>query len=130
VNDAPADASKRAHAAQPSTADHDQGGPDVLRDVQNHLPGLANGPEVVTAQYDAIVEWGIPDPSKLARLRGISQATLVANGDNDMMTPTANSHILGHQLPNARVRIYPDAGHGFLFQWPREFAALVNEFLA
>jgi pimeloyl-ACP methyl ester carboxylesterase len=65
-----------------------------------------------------------------ARLRGISPATLVANGDNDMMSPTANSHILGHHLPNARVRIYADAGHGFLFQWPHEFTALVNQFLA
>jgi pimeloyl-ACP methyl ester carboxylesterase len=47
-----------------------------------------------------------------------------------MMIPSTNSNILGRQLPNARVRIYPDAGHGFLFEWPREFAVLVSEFLA
>jgi pimeloyl-ACP methyl ester carboxylesterase len=46
------------------------------------------------------------------------------------MIPTINTHILGQHLPNARVRVYSDAGHGFLFQWPTEFADLVNRFLA
>ena len=88
-----------------------------------------NGPEVKEAQYDAIVEWGIPDESKLNRLAGIRQPTLVTNGDNDTMIPTINTHILGEHLPNARVRIFPDAGHGFLFQWPVEFADVVRTFL-
>ena len=89
-----------------------------------------NGPQVARAQYDAIVEWGIPDPSRLNRLAGITQPTLVANGDNDRMIPTINSQILADRLPNARLRIFPDAGHGFLFQYPREFAELVTEFLS
>jgi pimeloyl-ACP methyl ester carboxylesterase len=89
-----------------------------------------NGPEVARAQYDAIVEWGIPDPSRLSRLAGITQPTLVANGDNDMMIPTVNSQLLADHLPNARLRIYPDAAHGFLFQYPRQFAELVTEFLS
>ncbi len=88
-----------------------------------------NGDQVSEAQYDAIVEWGIPDLSQLNRLAGIRQPTLVANGDNDTMIPTINTHILGENLPNARVRIFPDAGHGFLFQWPVEFADAVRSFL-
>jgi pimeloyl-ACP methyl ester carboxylesterase len=44
------------------------------------------------------------------------------------MIPTINSQILTDHLPNARLRIYPDAGHGFLFQCPRRFAELVAEF--
>ncbi|OKI49263.1 alpha/beta fold hydrolase [Micromonospora sp. CB01531] len=89
-----------------------------------------NGPEVARAQYDAIVEWGIPDPTQLNRLAGITQPTLVANGDNDMMIPTVNSQILADHLPNARLRIFADAAHGFLFQYPRQFAELVTEFLS
>lgn len=88
------------------------------------------GPEVARAQYDAIVEWGIPDPSRLARLAGITQPTLVATGDNDLMIPTVNSQLLVDHLPNARLRIFSDAAHGFLFQYPRQFATLVDEFLA
>jgi pimeloyl-ACP methyl ester carboxylesterase len=88
-----------------------------------------NGLEVKEAQYDAIVEWGIPDATQLNRLAGITQPTLVANGANDTMIPTINSQILADHLPNARLRIYPDAGHGFLFQYPTEFAELVTTFL-
>jgi pimeloyl-ACP methyl ester carboxylesterase len=82
------------------------------------------------AQLDAIHAWGIPEPSKLGRLAGIRQPVLVANGDNDRMVPTRNSHLLADRLPDARLRIYPDAGHGFLFQYPYEFAAEVQAFLA
>lgn len=46
------------------------------------------------------------------------------------MIPTANTHILAPHLPNARVRIYADAGHGFRFQYPTEFAKFVANFLA
>jgi pimeloyl-ACP methyl ester carboxylesterase len=88
------------------------------------------GADVVRAQYDAIVEWGIPDASQLARLAGIRQPVLVTNGDNDRMIPTINSQLLVDHLPNARLRIFPDASHGFLFQYPKEFAELVNGFLA
>jgi pimeloyl-ACP methyl ester carboxylesterase len=88
-----------------------------------------NSLAVRDARYDATVEWGIPDVSKLNHLAGIRQPTLVTNGDNDTMIPTINTHILADHLSNARLRIFPDAGHGFLFQWPIEFANLVTEFL-
>jgi pimeloyl-ACP methyl ester carboxylesterase len=45
------------------------------------------------------------------------------------MIPTVNSQILADHIPNARVRIFPDSAHGFLFQYPAEFAGLVNGFL-
>jgi pimeloyl-ACP methyl ester carboxylesterase len=82
------------------------------------------------AQLDAITAWGIPDASKLNRLAGITQPVLVANGDNDRVVPTVNSRVLAERLPDARLKLYPDAGHGFLFQYPIEFAADVDAFLA
>jgi pimeloyl-ACP methyl ester carboxylesterase len=81
------------------------------------------------AQLEAITRWGIPDPSKLARLAAITQPTLVANGDNDTMMITENSYLLAHHLPNAQLRIYPDASHGFLDQYPELFGDHVNAFL-
>jgi pimeloyl-ACP methyl ester carboxylesterase len=45
------------------------------------------------------------------------------------VVPTENTYLLGEYLRNARVSIYPDAGHGFLFQYPAEFGAEVNDFL-
>ena len=45
---------------------------------------------------------------------GDHQPTLIANGDNDTMMITKNSHLLAHHLPNTQLRICPDARHGFL----------------
>src|SRR3954470_12830643 len=81
------------------------------------------------AQLEAIARWGIPDPSQLARLAAITQPVLVANGDNDTMMITENSHLLAHHLPNSQLRIYADAGHGFLDQYPELFADHVRAFL-
>jgi pimeloyl-ACP methyl ester carboxylesterase len=83
-----------------------------------------------TAQLDAFTTWGIPDATRLNRLAGIRQPVLAANGDHDIMVATANTHLLVEHLPDARIEIYPDAGHGFLFQYPQEFSALVTEFLS
>jgi pimeloyl-ACP methyl ester carboxylesterase len=82
------------------------------------------------AQYDAIVEWGIPDHAALQRLTGIKSPTLVIQGDDDLMIPTKLSHLLAGLIPDAQIRIYPDAAHGSLFQYPTEVAAEVNAFLA
>ncbi len=81
------------------------------------------------AQYDAIVDWGIPDHSALQRLTGIKSPTLIVQGDGDLMIPTKLSHLMAGLIPDARIQIYPDAAHGFLFQYPTEVAAEVSGFL-
>jgi pimeloyl-ACP methyl ester carboxylesterase len=81
------------------------------------------------AQYDAIVEWGIPDHAALQRLTGIRNPTLVIQGDGDLMIPTKLSHLMAGLIPDAQIRIYPDAAHGFLFQYPQQVAEDVNAFL-
>jgi pimeloyl-ACP methyl ester carboxylesterase len=82
------------------------------------------------AQYDAIVEWGIPDHAALQRLTGIKSPALIIQGDGDLMIPTKLSHLMAGLIPDAQIRIYPDAAHGFLFQYPAEVAVEVNAFLA
>jgi pimeloyl-ACP methyl ester carboxylesterase len=81
------------------------------------------------AQYDAVCEWGISDDSALQRLTGIACPTLILQGDGDLMIPTRLSYLLAGLIPDARIRIYPDAAHGFLFQYPAEVAVEVNAFL-
>jgi pimeloyl-ACP methyl ester carboxylesterase len=81
------------------------------------------------AQYDAIVEWGIPDHAALQRLTAIKSPTLIIQGDSDLMIPPELSHLMAGLIPDSRIRIYPDAAHGFLFQYPTEVAAEVTAFL-
>jgi pimeloyl-ACP methyl ester carboxylesterase len=82
------------------------------------------------AQYDAVCAWGIPDHALLQRLSGIDLPVFVANGDSDPMILPRYSYLLAGLIPHARVKIYPDAAHGFLFQHHAEFAADVEAFLA
>jgi pimeloyl-ACP methyl ester carboxylesterase len=81
------------------------------------------------AQYDAVCAWGIPDHALLQRLSAIDMPVLVANGDSDPMILPHYSYLLAGLIPKARVKIYPDAAHGFLFQHHAEFAADVEAFL-
>jgi pimeloyl-ACP methyl ester carboxylesterase len=82
------------------------------------------------AQYDAVCAWGIPNHSLLQRVAAIDLPVFVANGDSDPMILPRYSHLLAGLLPNARLTVYPDSAHGFLFQHHSRFAADVNTFLA
>jgi pimeloyl-ACP methyl ester carboxylesterase len=81
------------------------------------------------AQYDAVCAWGIPDHSLLQRVAAIDLPVFVANGDSDPMILPRYSYLLAGLLPDARLTIYPDAAHGFLFQHHERFAADVHAFL-
>jgi pimeloyl-ACP methyl ester carboxylesterase len=87
-------------------------------------------PDVAKAQTIAIKSWGQPKGERFARLKEIEQPTLVFNGLDDVMIPTINSYILAERLPDARLVLYPNAGHGALFQYPHQFCAEVKLFLA
>jgi pimeloyl-ACP methyl ester carboxylesterase len=79
------------------------------------------------AQLKAIHAWGLAEPSNLT---GIAQPVLVANGEDDKMVPSRNSADLAQRLPHAQLILYPDAGHGGIFQFHNEFVAQALEFLA
>jgi pimeloyl-ACP methyl ester carboxylesterase len=81
------------------------------------------------AQYDGVCEWGLPNHSFLERVEAMKMPVFVTNGDSDPMILPRYSHLLTGLLPDARLKIYPDSAHGFLFQHHSEFAADVTEFL-
>ena len=54
---------------------------------------------------------------------------MVVNGEHDRMVPTSNSIELAKRLPNAQLKLYPDAGHGGIFQYHEQFVAQALAFL-
>jgi pimeloyl-ACP methyl ester carboxylesterase len=70
-----------------------------------------------------------PNHSLLQRVSAIDLPVFVANGDSDPMILPRYSYLLAGLLPNARLTIYPDSAHGFLFQDHSRFAADVHAFL-
>lgn len=84
-------------------------------------------PRAFLRQLAAIKAWGRQAPQDLGRLR---IPVLVANGDKDIMVPTSNSRDMVRRLPKAELVIYPDAGHGGIFQYHAEFVPKALAFLA
>lgn len=79
------------------------------------------------AQLEALRVWGHKAPADLSVVK---QPVLVVNGDNDRMVPTVNTHDLARRLPNSQLIIYPDAGHGGVFQFHADFVRSTLAFLA
>ncbi|MFH9550136.1 alpha/beta fold hydrolase [Streptomyces sp. NPDC017435] len=77
------------------------------------------------SQLKAIHRWGLARPQDLSV---IQHPVLVANGDDDRMVPTQNSVAMARRLPNAELVIYPDAGHGGIFQFHEQFVPTALEF--
>jgi pimeloyl-ACP methyl ester carboxylesterase len=78
------------------------------------------------AQLKAIHRWGRQAPGNLA---DIHQPVLVINGESDRMVPTENTVELDRRLPNSQLVVYPDAGHGGVFQFHEDFVKRALEFL-
>jgi pimeloyl-ACP methyl ester carboxylesterase len=86
-------------------------------------------PQTMTAQRAAIIAWSKVSGERYAELDNIRQPTLVVNGNHDIMIPTINSYNLSQRIPQAQLIIYPDSGHGALFQFPELFVAHGSMFL-
>lgn len=86
-------------------------------------------PESWKNQAGAIAAWAMGKSSAYARLAEITAPALVANGVHDVMIHAYNSYAMAQKLPNAQLLLYPDSGHGFLFQYPDQFGRQVNDFL-
>jgi pimeloyl-ACP methyl ester carboxylesterase len=92
-------------------------------------PDAQTSRQTFEAQRAAIVEWATPRGEPLHELGRIAVPTLVVNGSHDIMCPTINSYLMAQRIPDAQLIIYPDSGHGSLFQYPDTFVAHVTEFL-
>jgi pimeloyl-ACP methyl ester carboxylesterase len=82
---------------------------------------LPSSPQTAAAQRSAISEWRQQRGERFGELKLIRQPTLVVNGNHDIMVPTVNSFTLSQYIPDAQLIIYPDSGHGSLFQFPELF---------
>ena len=78
-------------------------------------------------QLKAIQKYGRSAPSDLSTF---TQPTLIANGDNDRMVPSVLSEDLHRRIKSSELVIYPDSGHGGIFQYHEKFAPLAADFLA
>lgn len=77
-------------------------------------------------QLTAIAKYGRSKPSDLSVITG---PTLIANGDNDRMVPSILSKDLHERIAGSELIIYPNSGHGGIFQYWEQFAPVAVKFL-
>lgn len=88
-----------------------------------------NGGAVTDPQAKALISWcATPDPEH-SILRAIHQPALVVSGSHDTMLPADNAYAMFKALSNAQLVLYPDSGHGALFQYHELFVSHVRTFL-
>ncbi|MGF6491964.1 pimeloyl-ACP methyl ester carboxylesterase [Luteibacter sp. 621] len=98
----------------------------ATRSAEADLPAA---PSVAPVQLQAMIDWANWGGDVGGKLAKITHPVLVANGNNDTMIPTENSFTLAKFLPDATLIIYPNAGHGALFQYVDDYVAHVRTFL-
>ena len=89
-------------------------------DKEMNIPGFLT-------QLKAIKRWGKDAQDSL---EFITQPTLIVNGDNDLQVPTTNSYEMHEKIAGSKLIIYPNAGHGSIFQYAEEFSKELLAFLA
>ncbi len=94
------------------------------------FPSSAPAPKsVASAQGVAIDQWWAGQDPAGRQAAKIAIPTLIADGSADRLDPLANSNILAQRIPGATLKLYPDAGHAFLFQDQTSFVPLIESFL-
>jgi pimeloyl-ACP methyl ester carboxylesterase len=93
----------------------------------------ANQPTVaaatIAAQARASLEWFDGADPTGRQTASIAAPTLIADGTVDRLDPVFNDHVLAGVIRGARLALYPEAGHAFLFQEGMPFVLLVDSFL-
>jgi pimeloyl-ACP methyl ester carboxylesterase len=111
------------------TANGRQAGRDYLKRLKERTQGRDKriSPLAFRAHLKAIHRWGLQEPADLS---GIPHPVLVANGESDRMVPSNNTVDLADRLPNGElIPLYPDAGHGGIFQNHEQFVPKALDFL-
>lgn len=111
-------------------ADQAAQGPAYIAAITKYPHFYLPSPNVSTAQLVASNGWLTGHDSGGRAVTRITAPTLVADGAQDVILPSVNSTKLGHLIPHAKLKLYPDAGHGFLFQDESSWVPMIERFLA
>ncbi len=97
--------------------------------ISGYPPAAAPSAAVLAADRRAVTQWWTGKDPEGRKTAAISAPTLIADGTADWVDPVSNDRALARLIPGARLVLYPDAAHAFLFQDAAQFATVVESFL-
>ncbi|PKM60455.1 MAG: alpha/beta hydrolase [Firmicutes bacterium HGW-Firmicutes-4] len=97
---------------------------DRIREIFHRPLGSMN-PDSIRKQAEAINSW----EGSCNRIPFLQHDTLVIDGKEDFILPSENAAYLASKLPNSKLILIAEAGHGLMFQNPDKFTLIVNLFL-
>ena len=121
---------------------------DPERDLRVFLPVqvATDYLETHAAEVDAYVAWRVAHPQPMdayqhqlaaslshnteERLPALRCPVLIMHGAQDRVVPAGNAALLAQRIAGARLHIFPDAGHLFLWERADEANRVITEFLA
>jgi pimeloyl-ACP methyl ester carboxylesterase len=98
--------------------------PELVERILEHRERTAQPFEPWAAQAAAGATFYAHD-----RLGSLAAPTLVQHGDGDVVVDPRNAELLVESIPDARLSLYPGAGHLFMWQEPERFVRELEEFL-
>jgi pimeloyl-ACP methyl ester carboxylesterase len=81
------------------------------------------------SQYLAAERWLAGQDAAGHLVGDIRVPTLVADGTQDQFTGPVNARLLASSVPGAKLLLFDDAGHAFLFQDAARFIRAVETFI-
>lgn len=100
------------------------------REITSYAHFYLTPARIVTLQLRASSSWLAGRVAAGRRVGRLRLPTLIGDGSDDVILPTANSVRLAHLIRGSRLKLYPDAGHGFIFQDERQWVTTIERFLA
>ena len=84
---------------------------------------------IVTLQLQASGRWLAGDDAAGHHVGRLRLPTLIGDGRDDVILPTTNTLKLARLIRGSRLKLFRDAGHGFVFQDERQWVATIERFL-
>jgi pimeloyl-ACP methyl ester carboxylesterase len=79
--------------------------------------------------FDQVDLFGFSMGGMIGQVIAQEEPGFVMKGQSDKMLPSKNAVDLDRRLPNSQLILYPDAGHGGVFQFHEDFVKRTLEFL-
>ena len=98
--------------------------PDRVRDLLAHFDRHRAPLHGALAHW-----WASVYHDTVSRLPRIQAPTLVLHGERDAMAPIGNARLLAERIPDAELRLVPEAGHAYLLERPEASFELMTDWL-